>query len=50
MSWTCGEAWKQGCAKPNMRDPCEWRIFKEISPPKGCMISIRRLRETAVKI
>ena len=50
MTWTCGKAWEEGCAKPNLRSPCEWRILKDIGPPKGCMISIKALREWAVRI
>lgn len=51
MTWTCGEAWGRGCPLlPKFHDPCQWRTRKDIGPKKGCMLSFRRLRETAVRI
>jgi len=53
MAWICGMAFKKGCNRNHtyatIITKCEWPRFRDIEPPRRCMISIRTLREKAVR-
>ncbi len=58
MTWACGKAFERGCPHhgtgaigiSEQISACRWRTFREIDPPKGCMISIKALKKAAIKI
>lgn len=47
MIWECRMSTSLGCHRDT--GICEWKRFKDIGPPTGCMVSISVLKEKAVK-